>query len=634
MASKLLWFSFFLLAVTTVASCNYASTLQDSSHAVKTAPDLADTLCPTWFTPALVNDSVWCECKTKTVQRGLVLRCPSKNKICVQNCIHQERHSTDALNVSILTGACMTHNFETRQTLLASCPYNTHRADTSDFFITLPSNISDLNGFMCGHLSREGDLCHSCTNDTGPSLLRNRVGCYDISQPGLKWCLFLTLQVVPPVTFFLIILFCKVRATAGPLNAFILFCQIMSWFIEQEASSAKSLYPSKHRNSTAEGALLFEAVGTFYALWNNQVFWKFKTTPSSNISVIQIISLNYLSAVFPLFLIALSWAIIKVYHRLETSVLVTALKKFFLHCLRKFKVQDMTWDPIDSIIHAFATFILLSYTKVIVVSFNLLAPSRVYNQSGQLDYQIMPYDASLHFLSHGHLPYVVLALFMLTMFCGLPFLVLCLHPMDCFQRCLDKLKVSSSARLCLRAFTDAYTGCYRDRTDSTMDCRYFAAGYFLLRFVILCFVFFIHITYLLLSLILLSLITSATFLILQPYREKWLNTVDSISFLLFAVATLLYMYSIYVAFIPKWLPDVFLTVPLLYFLLFMSVKIYLKVRGWCGRKCGGRQEEEGGESMFARVSAREREQESVCEGERVTETSPLNTSVTMHTYTH
>ena len=127
MASKLLWFSFFLLAVTTVASCNYASTLQDSSHAVKTAPDLADTLCPTWFTPALVNDSVWCECKTKTVQRGLVLRCPSKNKICVQNCIHQERHSTDALNVSILTGACMTHNFETRQTLLASCPYNTHR---------------------------------------------------------------------------------------------------------------------------------------------------------------------------------------------------------------------------------------------------------------------------------------------------------------------------------------------------------------------------------------------------------------------------------------------------------------------------------------------------------------------------
>ena len=52
----------------------------------------------------------------------------------------------------------------------------------------------------------------------------------------------------------------------------------------------------------------------------------------------------------------------------------------------------------------------------------------------------MLYDASMHFLSHGHLPYAVLALFMLTMFCGLPFLVLCLHPMACFQRCLDKLR--------------------------------------------------------------------------------------------------------------------------------------------------------------------------------------------------
>ena len=77
----------------------------------------------------------------------------------------------------------------------------------------------------------------------------------------------------------------------------------------------------------------------------------------------------------------------------------------------------------------------------------------------------------------------------------------------------------------------------------------------------------------------------------------------------------------------------FLTVPLLYFLVFVSVKIFLKVRGWCGRKCGGRQEE-GDETMFARVSAREREQESECEGERVTESSPLNTSVSMYTYTY
>ena len=380
--------------------------------------------------------------------------------------------------------------------------------------------------------------------------------------------------------------------------------------------------------------MLIEAVGMFYTFWNNQLLWIVSFTVSSNISVIQIISLEYLSAIFPLFLILLSWAIIKVYHCFEGSMLVTAIKKLFLKCLRKFNVQDVTWDPIDSIIPAFATFILLSCTKVIVVSFNLIAPSRVYNQSGPLDYKIMSYDASMHFLSRDHLPYVVLALFMLTMFCGLPFLVLCLHPMGCFQRCLDKLKVPSFVRLQIKAYTDVYTGCYRDHTDSAMDCRYFAASYFLFRFVFLYFIFFIHYTYVWLSLILLLIIISAIFLILQPYREKWLNIVDSIGFLLAAVAILLYMYGIYVAFIPKWLPGMLLAVPLLYFLVFVSVKIYLKMRGWCGRKCGGRKEEEDDESMFARVSAPEREQESECEGERVTETSPLNTSVSMHTYTH
>ena len=484
-----------------------------------------------------------------------MLRCPSKNKICVQNCKHQECYSTNALNVSILTGYCMTHNFKTGQTLLAFCPYNRHLANTSDFFVTLPSNTSELNHFMCVPLRREGDLCDRCRNNSGPSMRNGGVKCLR-HQSGSKWVFFIFLEAFLPAAFFLIILFCKVRATTGPLNAFILFCQMLSCitvYITSSVQSALWLYGSHQWNSTLDEArsVLLEAIGMFYTFWNNQLPWNNGLVVSHNISVIQIISLEYLSAISPLFLILFSWAIIKVYHCFEGSVLVTAIKKLVLSCLKKLKVQDVTWDPIDSIIPAFATFILLSYTKVIVVSLELVYPTNIFNQSGPLDYKIMSYDASLHFLSRGHLPYVVLALFMLTMFCGLPFLVLCLHPMACFQRCLDKLKVPPSARLCLRAYTDAYTGCYRDHTDSGMDCRYFAAGYFFFRFIFLVFIFFIKYTYMPLSLILLLLTISAMFLIFQPYREKWLNIVDSVAFLLIAVTILLYMYGIYVAFIPK-----------------------------------------------------------------------------------
>ena len=255
MAFKFFWMSICLMAASAIVSC---STLQNTSLALKITPDLADTLCPTWFTPALKNDSVWCECNIDRVQQGLVLRCPSESKsICVQNCTHHEHYSTDALNVSILTGFCMTHNFEMQQTLLALCPYNTHKANTSDYFITLPSNISELNDFMCGGVKREGDLCDRCINNRGPSIRNSGVKCLELSQSGLKWFFFLLFEAIPPTIFFLVILFCKVRATAGPLNVFIFFCRVLSCILNLQTSpirDALGLYSGSEWKSTFRGS--------------------------------------------------------------------------------------------------------------------------------------------------------------------------------------------------------------------------------------------------------------------------------------------------------------------------------------------------------------------------------------------
>ena len=611
MAIKLL--SFLLLSVTTIASSNYTSNPRNSSLIALTGtppPDLADTLCPTWFTPALINDSVWCECNTDRVQQGLVLKCPSQDKICVKNCTHQEHYSTDALNVSILTGFCMTHSFKTQQTLLALCPYNTHQANSSNFFITLPSEVPELNFFMCRRVRREGDLCSRCVNSTGPSIHNSGKVCLHLSNLALKWPAFVLIEVILPTVFFFSVLFCKVRATSGPLNALIFFCQMLSCLVEQERSyleASLGYYSSDQRNiSTSEEVriVIMELIGTFYGFWNNQLLLFISFSVSSSISVIQVIASEYVSALLPFFLVVLSWTFITLYNRMQKFRLVAFSRKLFLRCLRKLKV----WDPIDSIIQAFATFILLSYTKVIVVSLKLLAPTIAYNQSGPLDYKIMPYDASIHFLSKGHLPYFVLAVFMLTAFCVVPFLVLCLHPMACFQDLLDQLKISGRAQIRLRTFIDAYTSCYIDPTDtpSKKDFRYFASLYFLIRFIFLSFAFFIKYSYMWLSLILLSLAISALFLTLRPYREDWLNVVDGISFLLAAIAFLLYTCNIYVTRIPIWFTDVFFFIPFLYFVVFVSYKIYAKLVVKCRRKRGGRQEEEEG-SVLGCVAQQEGE---------------------------
>ncbi len=161
----------------------------------------------------------------------------------------------------------------------------------------------------------------------------------------------------------------------------------------------------------------------------------------------QVIALQYISALYPLFLILLSSIIIKLHYH-GCKVLVYTWRPF-QYCKSRLGVE---WDPISSIIHTFATFILLVYTKIMVVSYYLLTPSRIYNESGELPYKIIPYDASIHFLSHQHMPYVVLALIMLTIFCGLPLLVLFLYPMACFQKLLNKT-TPLSIREMLRVFS-------------------------------------------------------------------------------------------------------------------------------------------------------------------------------------
>ena len=90
-------------------------------------------------------------------------------------------------------------------------------------------------------------------------------------------------------------------------------------------------YPSSEFKGVLPG--LVAAIGTFYTFWDSHFLWFARFSVSTKISVIQIKVMEYFSAFFPLFLILLSWAIIKVYYRFEGSVLVKALKRFFMSSL-------------------------------------------------------------------------------------------------------------------------------------------------------------------------------------------------------------------------------------------------------------------------------------------------------------
>ena len=570
--------------------------------------------CPTWYTRMLQNGDIWCVCKDTTVQGGSVIRCPKKDRICL-TCEGREVLGRDDLNVSILTAFCMTHNFSTQQTLLAACPYNYHSFNSSDMFVTMPSMLSELNEFMCKDWQRQGDLCNRCVNNTGPSIFGRSGSCSNVEDNALYWLGFLSLEFVPPSLIFFLILCCKVRATTGPLNAFIFFCQMFYTVTLLQTNALSNVFDVKSSYqwdsvTDAIKCILLVSVGSFYTFWDNQYVFITKYFLLMNISSLQVRALQYMQAVYPLFLVVLSYTIVRLHYN-GCRVLVYMWRPF-KHCKSKLGIN---WQPMTSIIHTFATFILLVYTKIIEVSFILIAPSRIYNQTGELPYKIMSYDASVHFLSRQHLPYVILALSMLTIFCGLPLLVLFLYPMACFQRLLSQT-TSPHIRQMLRIFTEAYTGCYKDKTmpHQSLDCRYFASLYFLFRVVYLACLFFVEYSYVWLSLILIPLFISSLFAIIQPYKSKWLNVIDFTTFALGGLVTLLYTYDIHIAEIPLWIPNSFSALPLVFFITFVLYKIFYKIRSRCVKHQAENVEAQNGGNG---------EESTFRQGRRATEISPL-----------
>ena len=190
---------------------------------------------------------------------------------------------------------------------------------------------------------------------------------------------------------------------------------------------------------------------------------------SPKLSIIQIMCLEYAVAVYPLLLILVTYMVFKLYERFNV---VQSCFKPLVWMSARFNHQ---WKASNSLIEAFATFILLNYVKIINISFDILMPVQVRNVTGQIVGLYTYYNGSMEYFGHDHLPYAILAIFMFIAFNLVPFLLLCLYPCRCFQSCLNCCRLNSQV---LHTFMDAFQGCYK---FEPYYCRYWAAFYLLLR---------------------------------------------------------------------------------------------------------------------------------------------------------
>ena len=481
------------------------------------------------------------------------------------------------LETLIYTGSCISYIITLNDTVVGECPFNYHYPDTHIFYVTLPNDTAEINSFMCSGLNRTGLLCSQCQQGLGPSVLSYNRQCVKCFDKRYGWLLYITATLIPTTILCILVMIFQFNVTSAEMNAFVFVCQFITCI---STLSNTHTYVQYITNLTVLHAFELSII-TFYGIWNLDFFRYFIPSfcISSDMTTLHTLALDYVVAIYPLVLTVVIYFCIEMYDR--GFRMVVCVWRPFHRCFTHFRRR---WNPKGSVINAFATFLLLSYSKLLTVSYSLLDASTLYNNRGEKVGPLVLYcDASIEYFSRQHLPFALLAICVLLVFVLFPMVLLLLYPMRSFQRCL--CYCTRIRWQFLHTFADAFQGCYKNGTNGTRDYRYFAGLYFFFR-IVMFLAFITPMSYIQLILFPLPVVISLLFAYCRPYKNNFFNIIDSLAFALLDLALYLVFFAMRVMPVPIQILYVIVLIPLFYFVSFILYKILSRValfRTCCSR---------------------------------------------------
>ena len=428
-----------LTAITSVSvafGCNYTTESNYNSYTCKD-----DSSCPTWF---------YCNTETSKCQCGegyhRMIACDeATGRAAVSNC------------------HCVTYDNVTKETQVGSCYYNcentAHKTLYDRVYHPLPIDPIESTVKVCGRFNRTGTLCGQCAPGLSPFVLSYNLSCVECPEGNKNWWKFVLAGFGPLTFFYIFIVVFNINITSSRLHGVVLFSQA----ITMPALARMILLTFVTRPDILR---IVKLAFPLYSFWNLDFFRTIIPDICMNVTTLQALALDYAIAIYPLFLIILSYVLIVLYDR-DIELLVYMWRPFH----KVFGIFKRNWDIRTSIIDSFTTFFLLSYVKVLSVSSDLLIYVRIHSLDGKSSIRLF-YDPTLHYFGGRHLPYAVLALVFLAIFIVLPTLILTLYPFQFFHKFLSFFPLRWHF---LHAFVDSFQGCYKDGTEpGTVDCRVFA----------------------------------------------------------------------------------------------------------------------------------------------------------------
>lgn len=443
--------------------------------------------CPPWS----ICDEQKCTCRMQTLG---YIQC-GRNVTKLQSC------------------HCLTFDHENVQFKLGKCLYscgNKGSAVINKLYFTVTNGALKFNLEMCGYLNRTGTLCGQCLPNHWPQAYSYQMNCIKCPNSQRNWWKYVLAAFGPVTILYLLVLIFKASITQPHVFSFVFYAQVVStpYFIRGAILSFSRV---KHHNAYI---WYLKVIYSIYGIFSLDFFRSFDNQICLELDILQIHVLEYCIALYPLCLIFLTYVLIKLHNNF--CCIAYAWKPF----RSLISALDRHSDNTRSLIDAYTVFFILSITKIICVSVDLLLPVEVHvlNANGTESHYLALYlDGSKRYMGADHLPYGILALVVLFVFIVLPTLVLFLYPFQFFQVFLNSLP--QSITISLHHFVEKFQGYYKNGTGGTRDYRFFSVLYIVLIIVLFgVYALTLDGTYFVFSCVFL-IVAASLYPFFQPYRE-------------------------------------------------------------------------------------------------------------------
>ena len=277
-------------------------------------------------------------------------------------------------------------------------------------YIKLNDSLKIVDRQLCGPYNK-GVLCSSCIDGYAPAINTHQIKCVKCTSVAPGIVLFIIFDLILPFLFIFGIFFVDIPLTSGLLHGPILFGQMVTSVI---ALDGDDIIPLKNIPDINEKAPeIIEAMYFFvYDIYNlnfGNIWLNFCI--SKDIHYATIIAIEYISAFLPMIFV------------IAVGIIYCQDKRD--GCIRKCA------SKLKNAPNALATFILLSYTKLAVITGFLLTPVPLkgpYDTSSNNSGQVLYLDGNIKYNSSEYYPYLIAALLI-----GVPFVVMVPIFLFCFR---------------------------------------------------------------------------------------------------------------------------------------------------------------------------------------------------------